>query len=58
MLIDCVAYIDPGAGSIILQFLAAITIGVSVMFRRSVAGFFRIFRRTPKLPTSGSSSGE
>lgn len=37
---DALAYIDPGTGSILLQALAAVAIGVGVFWRR-IIGFFR-----------------
>jgi len=42
----CLAYLDPGAGSILIQLLAAGLVGITVSFRRSVFGLFRFFRRS------------
>ena len=39
------AYIDPGAGTIIIQMLVASLVGIGILFRRSVANIFRFFRR-------------
>ena len=37
---EALAYIDPGTGSILLQAVAAVAIGVGVFWRR-IIGFFR-----------------
>ena len=47
----CLAYIDPGAGSILLQLLAGTIIGVGLFFRQSIVRIVRSFRR------GGGSSG-
>jgi hypothetical protein len=44
------AYLDPGAGSIVLQALAAGLIGLGIFWRRIINGIKRLFRR-------GKSSG-
>jgi len=38
---ECLAYIDPGSGSLILQMLIAGTLGVIAFFRHSIAGIFK-----------------
>jgi len=46
------AYIDPGSGSILLQFLLASVVGAVFYFRRFVSSLFRAMRekfsRKPK----------
>ena len=46
------AYIDPGSGSILLQFLLASAVGAVFYFRRFVSSLFRAMRekfsRKPK----------
>jgi hypothetical protein len=52
--IDCVifTYIDPGSGSILLQFLLASVVGAVFYFRKFVSSLFRAMRekfsRKPK----------
>ena len=41
----CVAYLDPLAGSIVLQLLLGAVIGLGLFFRRSIACVFRILGR-------------
>lgn len=48
--VDALAYIDPGTGSMILQLLAAGLVTVSVVFRRSIARVFGIFRKGKRPP--------
>ena len=48
----CLAYLDPGAGSILLQFLIGGMLGMGLFFRRSIGGLFRLFRRGDKLTSS------
>lgn len=38
---ECLAYIDPGSGSLIFQMLIAGTLGVIAFFRHSIAGIFK-----------------
>jgi len=57
MLEPCLAYLDPGAGSILLQFLIGGLMGAGLFFRRSIAGVFRLFRRGDKLAASEPRSG-
>jgi len=38
------AYIDPGSGSIILQFLIATLVGAAFYFRRFIANIFHVIR--------------
>lgn len=45
MIETCLAYIDPGAGSIILQFAIGSAIGCGLFFRQSITRVFRMFRR-------------
>jgi len=42
----CLAYLDPGAGSVLLQLILAAALGAGVCFRRSVFGLLRFFRRS------------
>ena len=46
------AYIDPGSGSILLQFLIATVVGAAVYFRKFVANMITVIRnklfRRPK----------
>ena len=54
MMQSCLAYIDPGTGSILLQFLIGALVGAGLFFRQSlfaVANFFRSGRK--KTTTSG-----
>jgi len=44
----CMGYIDPGAGSILLQFLIGSIIGASLFFRHSLARILGLFRRSEK----------
>lgn len=39
------AYIDPAAGSVLLQVLVGSMIGASLFFRRTIARMFGLFRR-------------
>ena len=41
--LTALAYIDPGAGSLLLQLLLAGLLGTAAFFRRSIASFFRLF---------------
>ncbi len=45
-----IGYIDPGAGSLLLQMLVAGVIGAVTFFRRSVMGFLCFWKR-PKAPS-------
>lgn len=36
----CLSYIDPGAGSLIVQILIASSLGALAVFRRAIFGFF------------------
>jgi len=45
MLDPCLAYLDPGAGSVLIQLVLGAMIGTGLFFRRSLACVFRIFRR-------------
>jgi hypothetical protein len=48
------AYIDPGAGAILLQSIIAAALGVLIFFRDSVKRVFRIVfpaRKKPDAPT-------
>lgn len=47
----CLAYLDPGAGSILLQLLAGTIVGVGLFFRQNIARIVRSVRR------GGGSSG-
>lgn len=42
---DAYAYLDPGTGSMILQLLAAGVVTATVVFRRSIARVFGLFRK-------------
>ncbi len=43
-----IAYIDPGSGAILLQWIIAGIIGVSLFFRTTIVGFLRkLLRRKP-----------
>jgi hypothetical protein len=46
------AYIDPGSGSILLQFLFASAVGAAIYFRKLIGSLFRSMRekfsRKPK----------
>ena len=42
---DFLAYIDPGAGSILLQVLIGTIIGLGLTLRHSIARVFDLFRR-------------
>jgi len=42
----CLAYIDPGAGSILLQIFLGGILGVGVYLRHHIARLFRAFRRS------------
>ncbi len=43
-----IAYIDPGAGAMLLQWIIAGMIGVGLFFRTTIAGFMRKhLRRKP-----------
>lgn len=42
-------YLDPGAGSILVQFLVGILVGVGLFYRRSLLYIARLFRRSHKL---------
>lgn len=44
----CLAYIDPGTGSILLQVLIGSVVGTGLFFWHSLARFFGVFRRGPK----------
>lgn len=46
-----IGYLDPGAGSILLQLLVGGLLGVGIFFRRSIASLSRIFRRGDRLST-------
>ena len=52
MLESLPAYIDPGAGSILLQLLIGSVIGAGVFFRHSIASVIRMLRRGKHLPAS------
>jgi hypothetical protein len=39
------AYIDPGAGSLLIQALVAALVGVPILFHRQLARVIRLFRR-------------
>jgi len=39
------AYVDPGAGSILLQFFIGSIIGAGLFFRNGIARFFTYFRK-------------
>ena len=52
------AYIDPGAGSIIIQAVIAAIVSVPFFFRRSLASVLRRMRGTPDEVTVESTSGE
>lgn len=39
------AYVDPGAGSILLQFLIGSIVGAGLFFRHGIARFFLYFRK-------------
>ena len=41
----CLAYLDPGAGSILLQFAIGGLVGLGLFFRKGIACMFRVFRR-------------
>ncbi len=53
----CLAYIDPGAGSILLQVFIGSLIGAGFFFRRAIAGVFRVFRRGDKRSASQEAPG-
>ena len=40
-LFGTLAYIDPGAGAMLLQWVIAAVLGSGMMFRRTIARFFR-----------------
>ncbi len=44
-----IGYIDPGAGSLLLQMLIAGAVGAVTFFRRSILGFLCFWKR-PKEP--------
>jgi hypothetical protein len=39
------AYIDPGAGSLMIQALVAALVGLPILFRHQLAKVVRLFRR-------------
>lgn len=44
-----IAYIDPGSGAMLLQWIIAGVIGSGLFFRRAIVGFFRkLFRMKDK----------
>ena len=47
------AYIDPGTGSLILQFVIAGVLGVVFFFRQTAARFMSFFRSKPAEPDDG-----
>ncbi|MBI4354272.1 MAG: hypothetical protein HY595_03445 [Candidatus Omnitrophica bacterium] len=49
---SCVAYINPGTGSLLLQFLLVGVAGVFVTFRNSKAWFTERFSRKKNPPRS------
>jgi len=49
------AYIDPGAGSLLLQMMVAGALGAIAFFRGSIANFFGMFKGKKK---SGSTPKE
>jgi hypothetical protein len=52
------AYIDPGAGSMIIQAVIAAIVSVPFFFRRSLASVLRRMRGTRDEVTVESTSGE
>ena len=52
------AYIDPGAGSMIIQAVIAAIVSVPFFFRRSLASVLRRMRGTADEVTVESTSGE
>jgi len=46
------AYLDPGAGSILVQFLIGGAIGIGLFFRRGVGSILSRLRRGDKLTSS------
>jgi hypothetical protein len=45
MLDGCLAYIDPGAGSILLQIAIGTIVGLGLFFRQGATRLLRLFRR-------------
>lgn len=45
MFVENLAYIDPGAGSILLQVIIGSMIGAGLFFRQGIARLFQVFRR-------------
>ena len=53
-----VAYIDPGAGSLIIQALIAAVVSVPFFFRNAIRSTFGRLRRKPSDGASGSVAAE
>jgi len=50
------AYIDPGAGSLVIQALIAAAVSVPFFFRNAIRSTLGRFRRTPSQPDTTSAA--
>ena len=49
---QCLAYIDPGTGTILIQFLIGACVGAGLFFRRTIARLTGLFTRSDAASTA------